>query len=94
MVQFADLTVEERKTVLAIVDRAVRLYAAHDVEIDALSLDMDLCATHYTCPLRLADLLAADEFNFVHDISGIMRHLNRQTGELGGCFLPRFARPT
>ncbi len=37
-------------------------------------------------------LLAADDFNFMHDLSGICRHMNRETGELGNCFVPRFTR--
>lgn len=32
----------------------------------------------------------ADNFNFMHDISGINAHLNRNTGELSKRFLPRF----
>lgn len=34
-------------------------------------------------------LLAADDFNFLHDVCGISRHMNRETGEIGGHFLPR-----
>ena len=51
---------------------------------------MDITAVHANgCPLRLDDLLAAKEFDFVHDVAGIRRHLNRDTGQLGNCFLPR-----
>jgi hypothetical protein len=35
--------------------------------------------------------VTADGSNFVHDIVGIERHLNRQTSQLGDCFIPRFA---
>ncbi len=41
-------------------------------------------------PLRLADLLAADDFNFAHDVFGIMRHIDRRTGRLDNHFVPRF----
>ena len=55
---------------------------------------MDLTACHANGnPLRLAELLAADDGNFAHDIFGINRHLNRQTGELMDCFSPRYSRP-
>lgn len=57
-----------------------------------LDILMDLEAVHASVGLRLAELLAADDFNFQHDVDGIRRHLNRETGELGGHFLPRFAR--
>jgi hypothetical protein len=60
--------------------------------LSPIELEMDLVAVHMNvCALRLDELLLADEFNFSHDILGIRRHLNRQTGELGNCFMPRFA---
>jgi len=60
---------------------------------DTLSLNMDLTTTHLNgCPLDLDKLLSFDDFDFVHDISGIQYHINRTTGELGNCFLPRCAR--
>lgn len=63
-----------------------------DDEVDFLALTMDLEATHCNgCPLDLEALLNADDFNFYHDVYGISRHLNRSTGELMNCFLPRFA---
>lgn len=37
----------------------------------------------------LAQRLAADDFNFWHDINGIQRNLDRQTGRLQNRFLPR-----
>lgn len=48
---------------------------------------------HAKVPLRLAEFANADNFNFGHDVAGILGHLNRQTGELEDCFLPRFAAP-
>lgn len=60
---------------------------------DALDYHMDITAVHLNgCPLRLADLLAADDFNFAHDIAGIARCLDRETGKLQNHFLPRFAK--
>jgi hypothetical protein len=55
---------------------------------------MDLMATHANgCPLDFAKLAGFDDFNLVHDVSGIQRHIDRDTGTLGGCFLPRCALP-
>lgn len=55
---------------------------------------MDVTAVHANgCPLRLRELALADEFNFAHDVFGIRRHLNRETGRLGRHFVPRFAYP-
>jgi hypothetical protein len=61
-------------------------------EFDGLDINMDITAAHLNGnPLRLEALLAADDFNFVHDVFGIRRHLDRKTGKLGDCFLPRFS---
>lgn len=57
-----------------------------------LNLLMDLTAAdgvNGNDPLDWDRLLAADDFNFLHDIGGISRHINRETGEIGGHFLPR-----
>jgi hypothetical protein len=75
-------TREDADKVFAIVDRA-------NVN-DRASLSMDLFTVHNTVGLKLDELLAADDFNFFHDLSGITRHLNRATGELEDFFVPRF----
>ena len=53
---------------------------------------MDIIAVHANgCPLKLSELLTAPRFDFTHDVFGIRRHLNRETGQLQDCFLPRYA---
>ena len=89
MVQFANFTSDEREIVTAIIERAVET----GIYDDPLDADMDISAVHVHCPLRLSELLAADRFNFTHDLSGIQRHINRRSGKLEGFFLPRFAQP-
>lgn len=60
--------------------------------VDRLALMMDLTACHANGnPLRLADLLNADAFNFVHDVGGIQRHICRDTGKLLNHFSPRYS---
>lgn len=55
-------------------------------------LIMDLTAVHANGnPLRLLDLLRADDFNFAHDVEGIAFHIDRKTGELKNFFVPRFS---
>lgn len=98
-----DVSNEERATISKIADRALdiarqagsyrdvpgRTHAAKRVHVE-----MDMIACHANgCPLRLDDLLAADDFNFSHDVFRIIRHLDRETGELTDFFRPRFARP-
>ena len=77
----------------AIADRAVRAASAAGVSYGKQDALMDINACHSNgCPLKLDELLNADGFNFNHDVFGIRRHLNRETGKLEGFFLPRFAR--
>ncbi len=73
-----------------ILDRAERL---GDLDrCNRLNTEMDILACHLNgTSLRLADWLAADDFNFRHDLYGIDRHMDRQTGKLTGFFVPRFA---
>lgn len=91
MVQFAKLTEDEAKAVERIVERAAVMETAHGSKLDRLSLRMDLGATHAKCPLELKRLAEFPDFDFAHDIYGIMRHMNRRTGELEDCFVPRCA---
>ncbi len=77
-----------------IVDRAWELCIKHDYPVgEKINLQMDLTACHnHGCRLNLAKLAKAPDFDFLHDILGIGRHINRQTGALEDCFLPRCAR--
>lgn len=61
--------------------------------IDPLKLTMDITACHLSgCPLDLAKLLAFPSFDFVHDVLGIHRLIDRETGKLKNCFTPRCAK--
>lgn len=87
------LSGEQLKLAGAIANRYRAMQQAAGVpKSDKRDLVMDLDATHSNgCPLDLERLAKADDFNLAHDVAGIFRHLNRKTGKLGGCFLPRFA---
>lgn len=53
---------------------------------------MDLSATHANgCALKLRDMLNGRREDLMHDAFGIGAHIDRSTGKLGGCFLPRYA---
>jgi len=53
---------------------------------------MDLTACHANSnALGLDRIIIADDFNFVHDVFGIRAHLDRETGKLRDCFIPRFS---
>ena len=82
--------IQEDKTISSIASRAIKAGIYPDgYELDA---EMDISTVHLCCPLRLADLLAADEFDFAYDMIGIQLRLNRWTGKLEHSFLPRFTQ--
>lgn len=62
------------------------------IKFSQTDTEMDILATHLNgCPLNLKGLLEAKPFDFFHDVMGIRNHLCRTTGQLQGCFLPRYA---
>lgn len=91
-----DATKEEIADVNAIVDNIVpKICAVTGENADDLSLStrMDLLATHANgCPMDFGRMRKADDFNILHDIAGIRKHLNRETGRIVGFFVPRFAK--
>lgn len=83
-------TKEETRLVSQIVKRAVSLSL---IKKDALGLHMDITACHKNGnPLKLEELLNVDDFNFCHDIVGIMNTIDRNTGKLTNCFVPRLSK--
>jgi hypothetical protein len=84
-----DVTEEDLNLISQIVERA----KSHFRNVDTLQLSMDLTAVHLNyCPLNLQGLLQARKMDFCHDISGISVYINRDTGQLEDCFIPRFAQ--
>ena len=85
-----------------IADAALELYAGWDIPDDKLTVMMDLEHAHDAAPLDLDAMLSAATrstvsrwryADFVHDMLGIRRHINRATGQLENCFSPRFTMP-
>lgn len=90
-----DVSCSDAGIIKAISERAVEVAFKYrpDSEFDFMSCQMDITATHANGnPLRLLDLLEADDFNFGHDVFGIERHLDRNTGKLMHGFSPRFLK--
>ena len=86
MIEFAKFTEQEQDHVDRIVERAKGLVP----DVRSLEVRMDISAVHAQAPLRLEEFAAADDANFGHDLIGILNHLNRLTGEMEDCFVPRF----
>jgi hypothetical protein len=94
MINFAEIKIEARdlQLIREIALRTSRLCRALGVTYSVLDAMMDLQVVHDRVGLRLGELLAAPGSDFNHDVLGIRSHLNRETGELEGCFLPRLAK--
>jgi hypothetical protein len=72
--------------------RASHLAQSHGQDYPIADALMDLTACHVNaCRLQLAELAQAPNLDFSHDVFGIQRHLNRDTGKLENCFTPRYA---
>lgn len=67
--------------------------AAMDLGVNFIDTQMDLTVVHFKNPLRLGEFLESDGKTFSHDIAGIACHLDRETGELLDCFLPKMIAP-
>lgn len=68
MIDLFTATPAEREIIERIAKRAVALYRKYgNTDVDELDIQMDLEACHCNgCPLRLADMEQADNFNFMH----------------------------
>ena len=79
----------ERKIIAEIVDRALKLLTTSRSRQD-LTRDITACHLNGT-GLDLVGLRDARAFEFAHDVTGIIHHLDRDSGTLTGGFVPRCA---
>jgi len=85
---------EDAVLIQKIAVRAVKLATDNKVEYSRLHCEMDLTAVHLNSnPLKLEELLTAPDSDFGHDVFGIRRFLDRETGRLRECFCPRYSKP-
>ena len=84
-------TRQEFDLIAKIADRAETAFSVTDYPRMDLIMDLDVCHSN-GCPLDFAKLLNAPKYDFTHDLAGIHRHINRSTGALEDCFLPRTAK--
>lgn len=83
-----DISKEDHAQIVKVVLRAM----AQDPSFNTLDLTMDMTACHLNgCALDFQKLLGFDDFNFMHDIYGISKNIDRTTGKVENCFAPRSA---
>ena len=73
----------------AIVDRAQDTGIFYHFERISLFMDIEHALRQFN--MNPADFLALDDATFLHDFSGIVANMNRTTGLVENCFLPRSA---
>lgn len=72
--------------------RAVAMAKELGAQYDQMTAEMDIDACHNNGnPLKLGELLYADDSNFGHDVFGIRANINRTNGKLENCFVPRYS---
>ncbi|WP_368370240.1 DUF6874 family protein [Acetobacter persici] len=92
-----DATPAEMRIIKRISRRAAVLLrhrgTAQNYGVIRRSVIMHLNAVHSNgCRIDFERLVKADDFNLLHDVVGIARHIDPETGRLTQCFLPRFAQ--
>ena len=85
-----DITPTTTREDFALIHKIARRGAGNGLDFLTVALDVEYA--HAQIPMDLGRLLLADDFNFSHDVGGIGRHINRETGQMEDCFVPRFAR--
>lgn len=88
-----DCSKDEMTLIVQIADKAAKMAKEMSIKYPKQAAITDITACHCNgCPLDLKGLLEADSFDFGHDVFGIRRSLDRQTGKLMDYFDPRYAK--
>ena len=83
-------TQSETLLIQGIINRFERVIMSN---VDHMSVLMDLEYAHAQFNLNLLDLYhKASDDDVFHDVWGIIQNMNRDTGEVENCFLPRYTK--
>jgi len=86
-------TKDENNLIAAIATRFGDFAKQYGIQQNWLDTRMDLEACHCNgCPLDLPRMATARPQDLIHDVMGINANINRDTGKLENCFVPRFAK--
>lgn len=85
-------TRKENSKILAIARRNGKILRRFGEEPETTTVAFYVKAVHLNgTPLDLDGLLKANDFEFSHDVFGIMEHIDIKTGKLTGGFEPWYA---
>lgn len=82
------VTKQEAELISQIVRRAMQHIPNYPDDFQTCSMDITACHANGN-PLDLQNLLDAPDLDFSHDVLGIRRYINRNTGKLEDFFSPR-----
>ena len=89
MIDWSKSTKEDTLMAMKVVERYEKVSSQ---PVDRQAVLMDLEVTNICCPLDWQKLLDFRAEDFLHDIFGIFRHIDREKGVLTDCFCPRSAK--
>ena len=90
MINWEKAKIDDYKKAKVVIEKAIKekFFSPSDFQ----ALQMDLVATHISgCPLDFQKMSEGEMGDILHDLVGINKNLDRDSGELLNCFLPRFA---
>ena len=88
MINWSKITPDETRKIYDISKRALSYTI---LKVNPLEMQMDISAAHIHCKLDLDKFLALEHSDFIHDVCGIRSNMDRETGKLENCFVPRCA---
>jgi len=84
-------TREDAELIEKIAQRAGEVLESVGISRQRFDVVKDITACHVNhAPLKLDELLAADQGDFIFDVLGILLNIDRYTGKLQNGFVPRF----
>lgn len=86
------LSKADTQRVFDIANRAISVAEENNIKLDRVRTFIAVGMAHEKNPLELDSLLKADNLNFIHDLFGILNHIDLNTGEMRDSFLPRFTQ--
>jgi hypothetical protein len=89
----SEMTKTDYTLINAIAKRTLEIFKETGINpsLDKLDILISLEKCHEFCPLDLQRFAKAEPFHMIHNVLGILRHLNHETGLLENCFVPRHA---
>ncbi len=93
MLPVVEIAPDNFDLVAQIADRVERKRNQDDHEFDRMRLMIDIISAVEADPkINLKTLLSFPDGSFFHDVAGIQKHIDRETGKMTDCFVPRCTR--